>query len=48
MTDLFYFRLLTSFLTRFSVKFDLLLLCGDVESNSGPRPNSGQSFSICQ
>ena len=40
---LFYFRLLTSFLTRFSVKFDLLLLCGDVESNSGPRPNSGQA-----
>ena len=31
MTDLFYFRLLTSFLTRFSEKFDLLLLCGDVE-----------------
>ena len=43
MTDLFYFRLLTRFLTRFSVKFDLLLLCGDVESNSGPRPNSGQA-----
>ena len=47
MTDLFCFGLLTSFLTRFSGKFDLLLLCGDVESNSRPRPNSGQSFSIC-
>ena len=45
-THLFYFRLLTSFLANFSGKFDLLMLCGDIESNPGPRPNSGQSFSI--
>ena len=47
MTHLVYFRLLTSFLANFSGKFDLLMLCGDIESNPGPRPNSGQSFSIC-
>ena len=47
MTHLFYFRLLTSFLANFSGKFDLLMLRGDIESNPGPRPNSGQSFSIC-
>ena len=47
MTHLFYHRLLTSFLENFSGKFDLLMLCGDIESNPGPRPNSGQSFSIC-
>ena len=47
MIHLFYFRLLTSFLANFSGKFDLLMLCGDIESNPGPRPNSGQSFSIC-
>ena len=47
MTHLFYYRLLTSFLGNFSGKFDLLMLCGDIESNPGPRPNSGQSFSIC-
>ena len=29
------------------LKFDLLKLCGDIESNPGPRPNSSQSFSIC-
>ena len=23
------------------------MLCGDIESNPGPRPNSGQSFSVC-
>ena len=23
------------------------MLCGDIESNPGPRPNSGQSFPIC-
>ena len=46
MTHLFYFRLLTSFLANFSGKFDLLMLCGDIESNPGPRPNSGQNFSI--
>ena len=23
------------------------MLCGDIESNPGPRPNSSQSFSIC-
>ena len=44
MTDLFYFRLLPSFLANFSGKFDLLMLCGDIESNPDPRPNSGQSF----
>ena len=32
---------------KFLGKFDLLMLCGDIESNPGPRPNSGQSFSIC-
>ena len=47
MTYLFYFRLLTSFLANFSRKLDLLMLCGDIESNPGPRPNSGQSFSSC-
>ena len=47
MTHLFYYRLLTSFLRNFSGKFDLLMLCGGIESNRGPRPNSGQSFSIC-
>ena len=47
MTHLFYFRLLTSFLANFSGKFDLLMLCGDIELNPGPRPNTGQSFSIC-
>ena len=36
MTHLFYFRLLTSFLANFSGKFDLLILCGDIESNPGP------------
>ena len=47
MTHLFYFRLLTSFLANFSGKFDLLMLCGDIASNPGPKPNSCQSFSIC-
>ena len=47
MTHLFYYRILTSFLGNFSGKFDLLMLCGDIESNPGPRPNSSQSFSIC-
>ena len=47
MTHLFYCRLLTSFLGNFSGKFDLLMLCGDIESNPGPRPISGQSYSIC-
>ena len=46
MTHLFYFRLLTSSLANGSRKFDLLMLCGDIESNLGPRSNSGQSFSI--
>ena len=39
LTDLYYFRLLTSFLANFSGKFDLLMLCGDTKSS--------QSFSIC-
>ena len=47
MTHLFQYRLLTSFLGSFSGKFDLLILYGDIESNLGPRPTSGQSFSIC-
>ena len=48
MTHLFYFRLLASVSANFSGKFDLLMLCGNVESNpAGPRLNSGQSFSIC-
>ena len=47
MTHLFYYRLLTSFLSIFLRKFDLLMLCGDIESNAGPRPNFGQSSSIC-
>ena len=46
MTHLFYFRLLTIFSGYFSVKFDLVMLCGDIESNPGPRPSSGQIFSI--
>ena len=44
MAHLFYFRLLTSFLENFSGKFDLLMLCGDIESNTSSRPYSGQSF----
>ena len=48
MTHLFYFRLLTSFLANGSGKFDLHLLCGDIELNLGPSSNSGQSFSICR
>ena len=47
MTNSFYFRLLTSFLANFSEKFDLLIICRDIESNPVPRPNSSQSFSIC-
>ena len=47
MIHLFYYRILTSFFGHFSAKSDLLILCGDIESNPGPRPNSGQSFSIC-
>ena len=47
MIHLFYYRLLPSFLGNFLGKFDLLMLCGDIESNPGPRPNSGLSFSIC-
>ena len=46
MTHLFYFRLLISFLANFSGTFDLLMLCGDIKSNLGLRPNFGQS-SIC-
>ena len=38
-TNLFCFRLLASFLLNFSRKFDFLMLCGDTESNPGPRPN---------
>ena len=47
MTHLFYYSFLTSFLANFSRKFDLLMLCGDIKSNPGPRLKSGQSFSIC-
>ena len=47
MTHLFYFCLLTSFLANLSGNFEVLMLCGDIESNPGPRHNSGQSFSIC-
>ena len=43
MKHLFYFRLLNSFLANFSGKFDLLMLCEDIESNLGLRPNSGQA-----
>ena len=46
-SHLFYYRILTSLLTNFSGKFDLLMLCGEIESNPGPRSNSSQSFSIC-
>ena len=47
MTHLSYFRLLTIFLANFSEKFNLLVLCEDIESSPGPRSNSGKSFSIC-
>ena len=47
MTHLFCYRLLTGFLGTFSENFDLLMLCGDIELNPGPRPYSGQGFSIC-
>ena len=46
MTHLFQFSLLTSFLVDYLGKFDLLMLCRDIESNPVPSPNSGQSFSI--
>ena len=47
MTHLIFYRLLTNFLASFLGKFDLFMLCRDIESNPGPRPNSGKSFSIC-
>ena len=47
MTHLFYFSLLTSFLANFSGNFEVVMLCGDIELNPGPRHNSSQSFSIC-
>ena len=47
MPHLLYDRLLTSFLGGFLGKFDLFMLCENIESNPGARPNSGQSFSIC-
>ena len=47
MTHIFYFRLLISFLANFLGKFNLLMVCGDIESNPGPRPNSSQSLSVC-
>ena len=47
MPHLFCYRLLNSFLGNFLGKFNLLMLCGDIESNPGPRPNFGLSFSIC-
>ena len=47
MTHLFYYRLLTGFLANFLGKFDLLMLCGDIELNPEPRPYSGQGFPIC-
>ena len=47
MTHLFYYKLLTNFLSIFLGKFDLLMLCGDIESNAGPTRNFGQSSSIC-
>ena len=47
ITHLLYDRLLTIFLGDFSGKFDLLMLCEDIESNPGARRNSSKSFSIC-
>ena len=47
MTYLFYYRLLTTFLAKFLGRFDLIMLCEEIESNPVPRPNSSQSFSIC-
>ena len=41
MTNLFYIRLLNSFLAKFLGNFDLLMLWGD------PRPDSSQSFWFC-
>ena len=46
VTHFFYYRFLTSFLPNFLGKFDLLILCRDIGSNPGPRPNSGQSSLI--
>ena len=34
-------------LANFSGKFNLLVLCEDIESSRGPRSNSVQSFSVC-
>ena len=36
MTNLFYIRLLNSFLAKFLGNFDLLMLWGDIEPNPGP------------
>ena len=46
MTHLCYCRLLTSFLAIFLGKFDVIMLCGDIELN-WIQINSSQSFSIC-
>ena len=47
MTHLSHFQILTRFLTIFSIKFNLLMLFQDNESNQGASSNSGQSFSMC-
>ena len=39
MTHLFYYRLLTSFFWQMFRESLTYLLCGDIESNPGPRPN---------
>ena len=44
MTNLFYFRLLTSFLASFLGKFDLLMVCGDIEPNPGLIPIKASQF----
>ena len=44
MTNLFYFRLLTSFLASFLGKFDSVMVCGDIESNPGLIPIKVSQF----
>ena len=44
MTNLFYFRLLTSFLASFLGKFDLFMVCGDIEPNPVLIPIKASQF----
>ena len=45
--NLLHFSLRTRFLVDLAMKFDLLMLYGNIESNLGPRLNFSKIFSIC-